>query len=84
VQANKSALKALIINRVGDFGFLCGLILVFYFFRSVDFSVVFAIASFFSNSTICFLGFECFCLNLICFFLFLGSVGKSAQVGLHT
>jgi len=84
VQANKSALKALIINRVGDFGFLCGLILVFYFFRSVDFSVVFAIASFFSNSTISFLGFECFCLNLICFFLFLGSVGKSAQVGLHT
>ena len=83
VQANKSALKALIVNRIGDFGFLCGLILVFYFFRSVDFSVVFVLSSFFINTTFSFLGYEFFCLNLICFFLFIGSMGKSAQIGLH-
>lgn len=71
-------------NRVGDFGFLCGLILVFYFFRSVDFSVVFVLSSFFINTTFSFLGYEFFCLNLICFFLFIGSMGKSAQIGLHT
>ena len=49
VQANKSALKALVVNRVGDFGFLCGLVLVFYFFRSVDFSIVFVLSSFFTK-----------------------------------
>jgi NADH-quinone oxidoreductase subunit L len=77
-------LKALIVNRVGDFGFLCGLVLIFYFFRSVDFSVIFVLSSFFSQITFSIIGFDFFCLNLICFFLFICSVGKSAQIGLHT
>jgi len=84
VQANKSALKALVVNRIGDFGFLCGLVLIFYFFRSVDFSVVFVLSSFFTKITFSIIGFDFFCLNIICFFLFIGSVGKSAQIGLHT
>ena len=84
VQANKSALKALVVNRIGDFGFLCGLVLIFYFFRSVDFSVVFVLSSFFTKVTFSIFGFNFFCLNIICFFLFIGSVGKSAQIGLHT
>ena len=84
VQANKSALKALIVNRIGDFGFICGLVLIFYFFRSVDFFVVFSLAPFLKDATFFFLGFEFFCLDVICCFLFLGCVGKSAQLGLHT
>jgi NADH:ubiquinone oxidoreductase subunit 5 (subunit L)/multisubunit Na+/H+ antiporter MnhA subunit len=49
VQANKSALKALIVNRIGDFGFLCGSLLLFYIFRSLDFSTVFVLAPYFKN-----------------------------------
>jgi len=84
VQANKAALKALIVNRIGDFGYICGVALIFYFFRTVDFSVVFVLAPFFSKVTFMFLGQELFVLDTICFFLFLGSMGKSAQLGLHT
>jgi NADH:ubiquinone oxidoreductase subunit 5 (subunit L)/multisubunit Na+/H+ antiporter MnhA subunit len=68
---------------VGDFGFLFGVILIFYFFRTVDFLVVFVLSAFFTEATFSILGFDFFCLNTICFFLFIGSVGKSAQIGLH-
>jgi len=84
VQANKSALKALIINRIGDFGFLCGVLFIFYYFRSVDFSIVFSLIPFFHGNFFNFFGFFVSLLDLICFFLFLGSIGKSAQLGLHT
>ena len=84
VQANKSALKALIVNRVGDFGFLCGSLLIFFFFRNFDFSIVFLLAPYFKNITFFFFGIEYKCLNIISFFLFIGSMGKSAQIGLHT
>lgn len=84
VQANKSALKALIVNRIGDFGFLCGSLLLFYFFRSLDFSIVFAIAPYFQDVNFLFMGVQYKSLDVICFFLFLGSMGKSAQIGLHT
>jgi proton-translocating NADH-quinone oxidoreductase chain L len=84
VQANKSALKALIMNRIGDFGYLLGLLLVYYFFRTVDFSVVFVLVPFFTDVTFSFLLWNLSVLDSICFFLFVGSIGKSAQVGLHT
>ena len=83
VQANKAALKALIVNRIGDFGFLCGLLILFYYFRTVDFSIVFVLAPFFKNISMNLFGFNFDILNVICFFLFLGSIGKSAQIGLH-
>lgn len=83
VQANKSALKALIVNRVGDFGFLCGISLIFYLFRSLDFSVVFILSPYFKNVSFVFLEYYWNFLDIICFFLFLGSMGKSAQIGLH-
>jgi NADH:ubiquinone oxidoreductase subunit 5 (subunit L)/multisubunit Na+/H+ antiporter MnhA subunit len=57
--------------------------LIFYFFRNVDFSLVFNLGSYFKESVIYFLGWELKCLDLICLFLFLGSMGKSAQLGLH-
>ena len=84
IQANKAALKAIVINRFGDFGYLCGLLLVYFFFRSVDFSVVFLLTPFFTNVAFCFLYWDIYCLDAICFFLFIGSVSKSAQIGLHT
>jgi len=84
VQANKAALKAIVMNRVGDFGYLCGLILVYYFFRSVDFSIIFIVAPFFTDATFSFLFWDVACLDAICLCLFIGSVGKSAQMGFHT
>jgi proton-translocating NADH-quinone oxidoreductase chain L len=84
VQSNKSAIKALIINRIGDFGFIFGSMLDFYFVRSFDFSIAFLLSPYFKNVTICFFGFRCGCLDVISFYLFIGSMGKSAQVGLHT
>ena len=84
VQANKSALKALIVNRIGDFGFLCGSLLIFYFFRSLDFSIIFLLSPYFKNLTFLCLGITYNCLDIISFFLFIGSMGKSAQIGLHT
>jgi len=80
VNANKSAIKAIILNRIGDFGLLIGLTLLAFFFKSIDYFVIFSLAnSFFSNQ---FFGFDL--LSFICFFLFIGAVGKSAQLGLHS
>jgi NADH:ubiquinone oxidoreductase subunit 5 (subunit L)/multisubunit Na+/H+ antiporter MnhA subunit len=84
IQANKSALKALVINRVGDFGFLIGILLVFHFFRSVDFATVFVLVPYFTSINFTFLNFNFKLLSLISLFLFIGSMGKSAQIGLHT
>lgn len=84
VQANKSAIKALIINRVGDFGFLCGSLLLFYFFRSLDFSIIFNLAPYLKIIHFSFINFQFKSLDIICFFFFFGSMGKSAQIGLHT
>lgn len=84
MQANKAALKALIINRVGDFGLLLGILLIFYFFKSVDFATVFVLTPYFCQSTFPIFKYEFQTLSLICLFLFIGSIGKSAQIGLHT
>jgi NADH-quinone oxidoreductase subunit L len=70
VQANKAALKALIMNRVGDFGFLCGSLLLFYFFRSLDFSIVFTLAPYFQNVDLFFMGLQWKSLDVICLFFF--------------
>jgi proton-translocating NADH-quinone oxidoreductase chain L len=83
VQANKAALKAFIINRVGDYGFICGFLLIFYFFKTLDFSVVFVLAPYYSGVSIIFFGLNFFCLDIICALLFIGAMSKSAQVGLH-
>ncbi len=84
VQANKAALKALIINRVGDFGIILGICLIFFVFQTLDFEIVFPLITFFQNQFFLFFGMNFNVVELICFFLFIGSVGKSAQVGLHT
>ena len=71
-------------NRIGDFGFICGFLLIFYFFKTVDFSIVFVLSPLYGTIAINLFGFNVICLDIICIFLFIGSMGKSAQVGLHT
>jgi len=58
--------------------------LFFFVFKSLDFHVVFPLAPFFVNSTLGFLSYDLPVLTVICSLLFIGAMGKSAQIGLHT
>jgi len=82
--ANDAAIKAFIVNRVGDFGFSLGIFAVFVIFGSLDFSTVFGMAPGAVGTTINFLGWQVPSLTLACILLFIGAMGKSAQLGLHT
>src|SRR6266436_78871 len=82
--ANDAAIKAFIVNRVGDFGFALGIFAVFIIFGSLDFDTVFGNASGAVGTTINFLGWQVPSLTLACILLFVGAMGKSAQIGLHT
>ena len=84
IQANKAAMKAMIVNRIGDFGLSLAMFAIFLVFKSVDFTTVFATAPLFVNESFIFFNIEVDKLTLICILLFLGAVGKSAQIGLHT
>ena len=70
-------------NRVGDCGFILAILLIFFSFRSVDFQVVFSCIPFFAKDCLILSGYVEI-ITAICLFLFLGSIGKSAQIGLHT
>ena len=82
--ANAAAIKAFIVNRVGDFGFALGIFLVFYIFGTVNYEEVFNQVPNYKDDNLNFLGFEMNSINLICFLLFIGAMGKSAQIFLHT
>jgi NADH-quinone oxidoreductase subunit L len=82
--ANEAAIKAFIVNRVGDFGFALGIFAVFVIFGSLDFSTVFGKAPGAVGTTMDFLGWQVPSLTLACILLFVGAMGKSAQIGLHT
>ncbi len=82
--ANAAAIKAFIVNRVGDFGFALGIFLIFYIFGTVNYDEVFNQVPNYKNNNINFLGIELNAINLICFLLFIGAMGKSAQILLHT
>ena len=84
VQANKAAIKAMIINRIGDFCLIIAILILYVNFKSVDYATVAALAPFFKTQTVNFLNIDFNILSLVCVFLFLGAVGKSAQLGLHT
>jgi NADH-ubiquinone oxidoreductase chain 5 len=84
IQANKAALKAIILNRFGDFFLLLGILLIFFVYRSINFGNVFSLVSFFSTYYIYLFSYEIHVISLIVIFLFFGAVGKSAQLGLHT
>ena len=82
--ANAAAMKAFIVNRVGDFGYLLGIFGTFVLFGSAEFEVIFAEASAYADTTFMFLGMEVHALTTICLLLFMGAMGKSAQFLLHT
>lgn len=84
IQANKAAIKAMVVNRIGDFGLALGIFTIFIKFKAVDYATVFALAPVFSKESTYFLFFEVDLLTSLCLLLFVGSVGKSAQLGLHT
>lgn len=84
LQASKASIKAMLVNRVGDFGLSLGIMAIFSVFKSVDFPSVFSCAPHFADTSFIFCNIECGLLNVICIFLFIGAVGKSAQLGLHT
>jgi NADH-quinone oxidoreductase subunit L len=83
-EANAAAIKAFIVNRVGDFGFALGIFAVFMLTGAIDFDTVFAQAPSLTGKTINFFGLQADALTLACLFLFMGAMGKSAQFLLHT
>ncbi len=82
--ANKAAIKAFVVNRVGDFGFALGIFLIFYLFGTVNYSEVFAKIPNITDKNLVFLGITLNAVDLICLLLFIGAMGKSAQILLHT
>ncbi|WP_439817851.1 NADH-quinone oxidoreductase subunit L [Zavarzinia sp. CC-PAN008] len=82
--ANAAAIKAFVVNRVGDFGFALGIMAIFLVFREVSFDAVFAAAPAKAGQTFDFLGAQFDILTTICLLLFVGAMGKSAQLLLHT
>nr|YP_010470419.1 NADH dehydrogenase subunit 5 [Tetraselmis marina]UVF37907.1 NADH dehydrogenase subunit 5 [Tetraselmis marina] len=84
LQANKSAIKAMLVNRVGDFGLALAIMGIFSIFKTVDFTTVFACAAYAKDQTLLIGGYPFHALTVIGVLLFIGAVGKSAQLGLHT
>ena len=82
--ANKAAIKAFLVNRIGDFGLAIGVFLIFLYFGTLNYEEVFQQVSNFTKKEINFLGLEANLITLISLFLFIGAMGKSAQFFLHT
>lgn len=82
--ANAAAIKAFLVNRVGDIGFALGIIAAFLIYGSIEFDAIFANAASAQGQTIHFLGADIDAVTLICLLLFMGAMGKSAQFILHT
>lgn len=84
LQASKSSIKAMVMNRIGDFGLALGIMFLFSIFKTVDFAVIFACVHEFAETQFVFCNISVNALNTLCILLFIGAVGKSAQLGLHT
>jgi NADH-quinone oxidoreductase subunit L len=82
--ANAAAIKAFVVNRVGDFGFILGIMAIYFLTDSVRFEDIFAAAPALAETQLTFLWGEWNAANLIAFLLFVGAMGKSAQLFLHT
>ncbi|ABE63001.1 NADH dehydrogenase subunit L [Nitrobacter hamburgensis X14] len=82
--ANAAAIKAFVVNRIGDFGFSLGIFAVFMLIGSIDFDTIFSAAPGLTGKTVHFLAWDVNALTLICLLLFMGAMGKSAQFLLHT
>ncbi|WP_417317775.1 NADH-quinone oxidoreductase subunit L [Erythrobacter aureus] len=82
--ANAAAIKAFVVNRVGDLGFMLGIFGTYLVFDTVSISEILAAAPGMSGATIGFLGYNVYTMDVLCILLFIGAMGKSAQLGLHT
>ena len=83
-EANAAAIKAFVVNRVGDFGFALGIFAIYWVFGTLDYGQVFAAAPAMAGKTFLFAGYHVDILTTICLLLFVGAMGKSAQLFLHT
>lgn len=84
LSANKSAIKAVVVNRFGDFSLILALMLVYYIFKSFEYGTTFVLANSVSDLYLTIGFWSVHGLSLLSFFVFMGCVGKSAQLGLHT
>ena len=82
IQANKAAIKAMVLNRIGDFGLVLGIFTIFINYKAVDYATVFALTPLFVSDIPVILNLTL--IDLIGIFIFVGATGKSAQLGLHT
>ena len=82
--ASNAAMKAFIMNRIGDIGLILAIILIAFTFRSVEYKQIFIKCSYLSNERLCLFGLQISMLDIICILMFIGCMGKSAQLGLHT
>jgi len=83
-EANAAAIKAFVVNRIGDFGFALGIFGVFAIFGTIGFDAVFRAAPAVAGKPMEFLGYQLDSLTVLCLLLFMGAMGKSAQFLLHT
>jgi NADH:ubiquinone oxidoreductase subunit 5 (subunit L)/multisubunit Na+/H+ antiporter MnhA subunit len=84
IQANKAAIKAMLLNRIGDFSLIIGIIIIFIYYKSVDYATVSVLVPSLKTDSVNFLNLNLNLVTIIGVFLFIGAVGKSAQLGLHT
>jgi NADH-quinone oxidoreductase subunit L len=82
--AGAAAIKAFVVNRVGDLGFMLGIFGTYLVFQTTSIPEILAAAPGMSGSTITFLGMRLYTMDILCILLFIGAMGKSAQLGLHT
>ena len=82
--ANSAAIKAFVVNRIGDFGFALGIFAIYFLFHDVNFDTVFEAARHANSPTLNVFGYQADALTVICLLLFMGAMGKSAQFMLHT
>ncbi len=82
--ASAAAIKAFVVNRVGDFGFALGIFGIYFLFDNVGFDAIFQGAPEKANATVNFFGVQWHAITICCLLLFVGAMGKSAQLGLHT
>lgn len=82
--ANAAAIKAFVVNRVGDLGFMLGIFGTYLVFHTISIPEILRLAPGMAGSTIGFVGYRIDTMTLLCLLLFVGAMGKSAQLGLHT
>jgi NADH-ubiquinone oxidoreductase chain 5 len=84
IQANKAAIKAMLINRIGDFALLLAIFTLYFTYNSLDYDTVFSLVPLSVKTNVLVGNYSIPSIDLICILLFIGAMGKSAQLGLHT